>query len=180
MSNLTASVLAAVRGRNRASRLENEPAEDLEDETTETETGAEGDEEEVPAAETEEDDTEAEADERPEDTEEDEPKPQASSERVRRAEQGRIHAILTHPRADANPGLASELAFGERFYSAKEASALLENSSGGTGKLAGRMSGRSPRIGSGVSASPASARQSFIADVKHTIQAMHGRKPDNA
>ena len=178
MSTLTRSVLAAVRGRNKAARLEDEPVEDLDDETTET--GTEGDEDEAPVAEGEDEEIGAESDQEEEGSEDDDPKPQASSDRVRRAEQGRIHAILTHPNADANPGLASELAFGERFYSAKEASALLEHSNAGTGKLAGRMAGRSPKIGSGGAVSPASERQSLVASVKQTIQSLHGRKPENA
>ncbi|MDS1135573.1 hypothetical protein [Nitratireductor indicus] len=177
MSTLTASVLAAVRGRKKGSRLENEPEENLEED--EVETGAEEDEDQ-PAAESEEEDTSAEDDERPEDAEEEEDQPQASSARVRRAEQGRIRAILTHPKADANPGLAAELAFGERFYSAREAGALLEHSSAGTGSLAGRMKGRSPKIGSGSAAGAGNERQALVANVKRTIQSMHGRKPDNA
>ncbi|EKF17071.1 hypothetical protein [Nitratireductor pacificus] len=176
MSTLTASVLAAVRGRKKGSRLESEPEENLDEEVVET--GAEDDEEQ-PAAESEEEDTSAENDERPEDAEDEEKQPQASTARVRRAEQGRIRSILTHPKADANPGLAAELAFGERFYSAKEAGALLEHSSAGTGSLAGRMKGRSPKIGSGSAAGAGNERQALVAGVQEVIQSMHGRKPKN-
>lgn len=184
MSTLTASVLAAVRGRKKASRLEDdrELPEDMEDEEKKD---AEGEEDETeaeeedrdPAAEGEEDDTAAEGEEKDPDAEDEEDPKQARTSKVRRAEQGRIRSILTHPKADANPGLAAELAFGSRFYSAKEASALLDHSGAAGSRLAGRMNGRSPKIGSGASATPPSERKTLVANVKQTIAAMHGRKP---
>lgn len=152
MSTLTASVLAAVRGRKKGSRLEDDrmPPEDLEDDE---ETVAEDDEEET-SAESEDEEAEAEGEEEEASAEEDEEGERMSADtRVRRAEQSRIRAILTHPGATGNPGLAAELAFGKRLYSAKEAGALLSSSAPTGGRLAGRMQGNSPKIGSGQASS---------------------------
>lgn len=148
MSTLTASVLAAVRGRKKDSRLEDDrvPPEELEDEE-ETSAAADGEE---TSAEAEEEETEAEGDEEETSAEEDEEGDQMSADtRVRRAEQARIRGILTHPGAAGNPGLAAELAFGKRLYSAKEAGALLSSSAPSGGRLGSRMKGNSPKIGTG-------------------------------
>ncbi|WP_265518961.1 hypothetical protein [Nitratireductor luteus] len=185
MSTLTQSVLAAVRGRRKGSRLEDdrtipEEMEEEEKEAEEEEKDPDVEEEDRdPDAEDEEEKDEADLDdeEKDPDAEEEEEGKQAGSAKVRRAEQSRIRSILTHPKADANPGLASELAFGKRFYSAKAAGALLDHSGGSVGRLAGRMKGKSPRIGSEPHGSPATERQTLVSNVRQTIQALHGRKP---
>lgn len=183
---LGSSVLAAVRGMKIGSRLESpddaEKPEDMEGDEDRAEgdddPAAEGDEPETmegdddPDAEGDED--RAEGDKDP-DAEGDDPEAKKAS-RIRRAEQRRIQAILTHPKADANAGLAAELAFGARHYPVKEATALLSTSAAG-GRLAGRMGANSPRIGSGTAASAGNERQSLVAMVGKTISAMHGRKP---
>ncbi len=181
MSNLTRntlaqSVLAAVRGKTNG-RMEEDRPEDLEGDPAEEE------------ATTEEDDTSAEGDPPEEDPEGDKPKegeeeegeePKASaSTKIRRAEQSRIKSILTHPRADANPGLAAELAFGTKFYSAEEAGALLASSAGGS-RLADKMQGRTPQLGSGGGAGKSSERQAVVAGVGNVIKAMHGRNQKDA
>ncbi|WP_274426755.1 hypothetical protein [Chelativorans sp. YIM 93263] len=155
MSTLTASVLAAVRGRKKASRLEDD--RDLPEEIEEEEKDAEGEKDETtaeeedrdPDAEADDDEPTAEDDGVDPDADDEENQKQAGSAQVRRAEQTRIRSILMHPKADANPGLAAELAFGKRFYSAKEAGALLVHAGGGGGRLANRMKDKSPKIGSG-------------------------------
>lgn len=171
-ATLAQSVLAAIGGRGRGLEEDrpedNEPEEptaEADDDTPEAETT-----EDENTAETEEDDTEA----NPEETDE----TSANGQRIRRAEQGRIRAILTHPAASANPGLASELAFGATLYSAKSAGALLTSAGGGS-RLADKMQGRSPQLGSGGGA-PKTEKQTVLAAVGSTIQAMHGRKSKGA
>ncbi|MDX1127970.1 hypothetical protein GOL24_27455, partial [Sinorhizobium medicae] len=96
-------------------------------------------------------------------------------------EQGRIRSILMHPKAESNPGLAAELAFGSRFYSAKEAGALLSSASAGGSRLAGRMAGKSPTLGAGTlgagtpGGGKATEKQAVISTVRSTILARHGR-----
>jgi hypothetical protein len=175
---LTRSVLAAISGK-KGSRLEEERPEELEEdenaEGTEDDTSAEDDVTD-PDAEAEEEDTSAETDE--EQTDEGKT---TSASAIRRAEQGRIRSILTHPKADANAGLAAELAFGPKFYSAKDAGALLSAMGGGGGQLAGRMAGKSPKLGAGTpGAGKSTERQAVVAGVKNTIQAMHGRNRKGA
>ncbi|MDX0967607.1 hypothetical protein GOE06_29405 [Sinorhizobium medicae] len=121
-------------------------------------------------------------DERPEDeevleTEEEETDDgKTSASAIRRAEQGRIRSILTHPKAENNPGLAAELAFGSKFYSAKEAGALLSSASAGGSRLAGRMAGKSPTLGAGTpGGGKATEKQAVISTVRSTILARHGR-----
>lgn len=170
MSNVTrggfAAVIAAVRGKS-ASRMEGENPEDENNPPTEEIEG----EEQTP-------EEEAEGTELDQDAEapagEDEEKVAASA---RLAERKRIHGILTHPQASANPGLAAEMAFGNRAYSVKEAGALL--SAGGPVQavqpgLSSRMAGRSPQLGGG-SPAPANARASLVASVGNFVKARHGR-----
>lgn len=184
-SALAMSVLAAVRGKNKTGRLEGERPEDEKDEKD-----VDAEEQDVsPDAEGDDVDPDADADDQDPDADGDDVDPDADPEgdeekpskeasaRIRKAEQGRIHAILTHPKAQANHGLAMELAFGKTFYSANAAGSLLNSSAGGGSRLADRMSGKTPRLGSGTSASQPTERQSVVAGVQKTIQAMHGRKP---
>ncbi|RVG29880.1 hypothetical protein CN233_17930 [Sinorhizobium meliloti] len=168
-SALTRSVLAAISGK-KGSRLEDERPEDEEVlETEEEDTSAE-DSSSNPESETEEEDTSAET----EGEETDDGKTSAST--VRRAEQGRIRSILMHPKAESNPGLAAELAFGSRFYSAKEAGALLSSASAGGSRLGGRMAGKSPTLGAGTpGGGKATEKQAVISTVRSTILARHGR-----
>ncbi|QND31692.1 hypothetical protein HB772_04815 [Sinorhizobium meliloti] len=171
-SALTRSVLAAISGR-KGSRLEDERPEETEDdekvEGTEDDTSAEDDVSDTDD-DTSGDDTSAETDEE----ETDDGKTSASA--IRRAEQGRIRSILTHPKAEGNPGLAAELAFGSRFYSAKEAGALLSSASAGGSRLAGRMAGKSPTLGAGTpGGGKATEKQAVISTVRSTILARHGR-----
>lgn len=175
---LTRSVLAAISGK-KGSRLEEERPEELEEdesaEGTEDDTSAEDDVTD-PDAETEEEDTSAETEE--EQTDEGK---SASANAIRRAEQGRIRSILTHPKADASAGLAAELAFGSKFYSAKDAGALLSAVGSGGGQLASRMAGKSPKLGAGTpGGGKSSERQAVVASVGKTIQAMHGRNRKGA
>ena len=178
MSSLTASVLAAVRGRKKASRIEEDPERDAPEEEIE-EKDAEGEEDET-SAEDEDDDKAAEGEE--EETEasedDDEPKAKTAHATARRAEQARIQAILTHPKADANPGLAAQLAFGKRFYSAGEAGALLASSAAGTGRLANRMAGKSPAIGAGPAPNADTKSQSgrIFAAASQMIAAKRAKK----
>ncbi|RVG29745.1 hypothetical protein [Sinorhizobium meliloti] len=167
-SALTRSVLAAISGK-KGSRLEDERPEDEEViETEEEDTSAE-DTPSDPESETEEEDTSAETEE------EETGDGKTSASAIRRAEQGRIRSILTHPKAEGNPGLAAELAFGSRFYSAKEAGALLSSSAGGS-RLAGRMAGKSPTLGAGTpGGGKATEKQAVISTVRSTILARHGR-----
>lgn len=167
-SALTRSVLAAISGK-KGSRLEDERPEDEEViETEEEDTSAE-DNSSDPESETEEENTSAE-------TEEDETGDGKTSAAIRRAEQGRIRSILMHPKAESNPGLAAELAFGSRFYSAKEAGALLSSASAGGSRLAGRMAGKSPTLGAGTpGGGKATEKQAVISTVRSTILARHGR-----
>lgn len=171
-SALTRSVLAAISGR-KGSRLEDERPEEIEDdekvEGTEDDTSAEDDVSDT-EGDTSDDDTSAE-------TEEDETGDgKTSASAVRRAEQGRIRSILMHPKAESNPGLAAELAFGSRFYSAKEAGALLSSASAGGSRLAGRMAGKSPTLGAGTpGGGKATEKQAVISTVRSTILARHGR-----
>lgn len=187
-NTLAASVLAAVRGK-KAGHLEGDRPENLENEEEtsakeeEVSPDAEGDDVD-PDADAEETDPDADGDDVDPDGDEaesgeDKPSKEASA-RIRKAEQGRIHAILTHPKAQANHGLAMELAFGKTFYSAKAAGALLNSSAGGGSRLADRMTGKTPRLGSGTSAAQPTERQSVVAGVQKTIMAMHGRKPKGA
>ncbi|MBD9621882.1 hypothetical protein IB279_02875 [Ensifer sp. ENS06] len=176
-SALTRSVLAAISGK-KGSRLEEERPEDLEEEEnaegTEDDTSAE-DNVTDPEAEAEEEDTSAETDE--EQTDEG----KTSANAIRRAEQGRIRSILTHPKAESNPGLASELAFGSKFYSAKDAGALLASASAGGTSLGARMAGKTPKLGAGTPGSGKSAeRQAVIAGIGNTIKAIHGRNRKGA
>ncbi len=182
-SALGASVLAAVRARKNAKRMsEDETAEKPEDMDDDHE--AEGDD---PAAEVDEphaegddldpdgDDHDAEDGDSSAEDQELEGEDKAKAARIRRAEQKRIQAILTHPRAEANPGLAAELAFGGRHYGRKEAVALLA-AGGAVGKLASRMAGKSPRIGASAPASPGGERRALVESVRANIQARHGIK----
>jgi hypothetical protein len=171
-SALTRSVLAAISGR-KGSRLEDERPEEIEDEEkveeTEDDTSAEDDVSDTDG-DASDDDTSAESEEE----ETGEGKTSASS--IRRAEQGRIRSILMHPKAESNPGLAAELAFGSRFYSAKEAGALLSSASAGGSRLAGRMAGKSPTLGAGTpGGGKATEKQAVISTVHSTILARHGR-----
>ncbi|MGH0227884.1 hypothetical protein NKZ03_17485 [Sinorhizobium meliloti] len=171
-SALTRSVLAAISGK-KGSRLEDERPEEIEDEEkvegTEDDTSAEDDVSDTDG-DTSDDDTSAEG----EKEEADDGKTSASA--IRRAEQGRIRSILMHPKAESNPGLAAELAFGSRFYSAKEAGALLSSASAGGSRLAGRMAGKSPTLGAGTpGGGKATEKQAVIETVRSTIQARHGR-----
>ncbi|WP_421581125.1 hypothetical protein [Shinella sp. M31] len=169
---LAQSVLAAIGGRGRS--LEEERPEDNEPE----ETTAEADDD-TPEAETSEDENSAESEEdAPEAEAEETDETSANTSRIRRAEQSRIRAILTHPAAASNPGLASELAFGATVYSAKSAGALLASAGGGS-RLADKMQGRSPQLGSGGGA-PKSEKQTVLAAVGSTIKAMHGRNRKGA
>ncbi|MDW9792169.1 hypothetical protein GOB42_15390 [Sinorhizobium meliloti] len=171
-SALTRSVLAAISGK-KGSRLEDERPEEIEDdekvEGAEDDTSAEDDGSDTDD-DTSGDDTSTEG----EKEEADDGKTSASS--IRRAEQGRIRSILMHPKAESNPGLAAELAFGSRFYSAKEAGALLSSASAGGSRLAGRMAGKSPTLGAGTpGGGKATEKQAVISTVRSTILARHGR-----
>ncbi|NVP54466.1 hypothetical protein [Mycoplana rhizolycopersici] len=173
-ATLARSVLAAVRG-----KMEDERPEDIEDDeqVSDDERNEDAsDEERDPDAEEEKPDEDAE-DEAP--SEEDEQSEGRSASAIRRAEQGRIHAILTHPKADTNPGLAAELAFGKRHYSAKEAGALL-SSSAANGRLAGKMKGRVPALGAGDAGGGSSPRQHLTASVGNFINGLHGRNRKGA
>lgn len=171
---LARSVLAAVRGKMEEDRPEEieddeKAADDEHDETA-------ADDETDPDAEEEKPDENAEDDPPAEDEEQPEGR---SASATRRAEQGRIHAILTHPKADANPGLAAELAFGKRLYSAKEAGALL-SSSAANGGLAGKMKGRVPALGAGDAGGGSTPRQHLTASVGNIIKGLHGRNRKGA
>ncbi|RVG28048.1 hypothetical protein [Sinorhizobium meliloti] len=171
-SALTRSVLAAIGGK-KGSRLEDERPEEIEDdekvEGAEDDTSAEDDGSDTDD-DTSGDDTSTEG----EKEEADDGKTSASA--IRRAEQGRIRSILTHPKAENNPGLAAELAFGSKFYSAKEAGALLSSASAGGSRLAGRMAGNSPTLGAGTpGGGKATEKQAVISTVRSTILARHGR-----
>ena len=173
---LAKSVLAAVRGKTNG-RMEEDRPEDMDEDNPE-EDASDPDDDTV--AEDEHPDEDAEGEDQDEDAEDERDEPTASASRkVRRAEQGRIKAILTHPRADANPGLAAELAFGSKFYSAKAAGALLGSSAGGT-RLADRMKGKSPQLGSGSGSARPSERQAVVSRVGGIIKAMHGRNKKDA
>ena len=176
-SALTRSVLAAISGK-KGSRLEDERPEDLEEEETaegtEDDTSAEDDVTD-PEAEADEEDTSAETDEEPTD------ESKTSANAIRRAEQGRIRSILTHPKAESNPGLANELAFGSKFYTAKEAGALLSSAGGVGSSLGARMKGKTPQLGAGTpGGGKATERQAVIAGVRNTIRAIHGRNRKGA
>ncbi|MDX0158957.1 hypothetical protein GOC22_25450 [Sinorhizobium meliloti] len=171
-SALTRSVLAAISGK-KGSRLEDERPEEIEDdekvEGTEDDTSAEDD-----VSDTDDDTSGDDASTEDEKEETDDGKTSASA--IRRAEQGRIRSILMHPKAESNPGLAAELAFGSRFYSAKEAGALLSSASAGGSRLAGRMAGKSPTLGAGTpGGGKATEKQAVISTVRSTILARHGR-----
>jgi hypothetical protein len=181
--SLAMSVLAAVRGRKanagdeeNPEGLENEDETDADEQEISPDANASDDE---PDAENDDNEPDAEGDEIDPDADDEKPSKEASS-RIRKAEQSRIKTILTHPKAQANHGLAMELAFGKTFYSANAASALLNSSAGGGSRLADRMSGNKPRLGSGGAPSQPTERQSIVAGVHKTIQAMHGRKPTGA
>ncbi len=172
-STLARSVLAAVRG-----KMEEDRPEDVEEEQASD--GAP--EEEASTDDVDPDAEEEKPDENAEDAPpaEDEDQPDGrSASAIRRAEQSRIHAILTHPKADANPGLAAELAFGSRFYSAKEAGALLSSSAGG-GRLADRMRGRVPALGAGSPGGAQTERQQLTSSVGNIIKGLHGRNRKGA
>ncbi|AEG04247.1 hypothetical protein [Sinorhizobium meliloti] len=171
-SALTRSVLAAISGK-KGSRLEDERPEEIEDdekaEGTEDDTSAEDDVSDT------DDDTSGD-DTSTEDEKEEADDGKTSASAIRRAEQGRIRSILMHPKAESNPGLAAELAFGSRFYSAKEAGALLSSASAGGSRLAGRMAGKSPTLGAGTpGGGKATEKQAVISTVRSTILARHGR-----
>lgn len=173
---LARSVLAAVRGKMEEDRPEEieddeKAAHDEHDETAATD-------ETDPDAEEEKPDENA-ADDPPAEDEDKPDESARSASAIRRAEQGRIHAILTHPKADANPGLAAELAFGSRFYSAKEAGSLLSSSAGG-GRLADKMRGRVPAIGAGNPGGAGTERQQLTASVGNIINGLHGRNRKGA
>jgi hypothetical protein len=183
-NTLAASVLAAVRGKMKTSRMEDDP-EVAEDEIVDD------DKEKDPDADGEEKDPDAEGDEKDPDAEDDPNDPDAEGEdkgdegkttasSVRNAERGRIKGILMHPMADASPALAAELAFGDRAYSVKDAGALLTSAASGGTRLADRMNGRSPKLGSGTSVTPKTEKQSVLAGVGATIKAMHGRNGKGA
>ncbi|TCT34700.1 hypothetical protein [Martelella mediterranea] len=169
---LTASVLAAMRGGQANTHMEDDPekdnpAEELENKTTD------------PDAEGEETDPDAEGEGAPGDDPEGEDKQDTSANRsARAAERSRIQAILTHPKAEANADLASHLAF-KTAYSAKEAMAILDASSPsastGGNRLAGRMAGKTPKLGAGGAPSAQSEKQSLLAAVGGVINARHGR-----
>ena len=174
---LTASVLAAMRGGQANTHMEDDrekdnPAEELETETTD------------PDAEGEAIDPDAEGEGAPGDDPEDADKKDTSANRsARAAERSRIQAILTHPKAEANADLTSHLAF-KTSYSAQEAMAILDASSPsasastGGNRLAGRMAGKTPRLGAGGAPSAQSEKQSLLAAVGGVINARHGR-PSN-
>ncbi|TCT28838.1 hypothetical protein [Martelella mediterranea] len=172
---LTASVLAAMRGGQANTHMEDDPEKDnpageLETETTD------------PDAEGEETDPDAEGEGAPGDEPEPEDKQDTSASRSARAdERSRIQAVLTHPKAGANAELASHLAF-KTTYSAKEAMAILDASSPsastGGNRLAGRMAGKTPKLGAGGAPSAQSEKQSLLAAVGGVINARHGR-PSN-
>lgn len=181
-TTLAASVLAAVRGKMKTNRMEDEKPEaedDVVGDGQETDPDAEGQDDEPDAGGG---DKEPAAEDNPTDpgaeTEDDETKPSASS--VRRAEQSRIKSILMHPMADASPALAAELAFGTKAYSAKEAGALLTSAAAGGGRLADRMQGRSPKLGSGGPVEQTTEKQSVLANMGAAIKAMHGRNGKGA
>ncbi|KQY20781.1 hypothetical protein [Rhizobium sp. Root483D2] len=178
-TTLAASVLAAVRGKKNGNRLEDERPEETDavEEEDQTDPEAEGDDTE-PDAETEETDPDAEDDATdPEASAEDEADPKKAAASARRAEQGRIKSILTHPMADANPALAAELAFGTKAYSSKVAGVLMTSAAaGGRSRLGDRMQGRSPKLGYSAPVTPKTERQSVLASAAATIQAIHGRK----
>lgn len=169
---LTASVLAAMRGGQANAHMEDDPEKDNPAEELETETTD-------PDAEGEETDPDAEGEGAPGDDPEDEDKQDTSANRsARAAERSRIQAILTHPKAEANADLASHLAF-KTAYSTKEAMAILDASSPsastGGNRLAGRMAGKTPKLGAGGAPSAQSEKQSLLAAVGGVINARHGR-----
>ncbi|MQV37539.1 hypothetical protein GHK47_31755 [Sinorhizobium meliloti] len=171
-SALTRSVLAAISGK-KGSRLEDERPEEIEEDEkvdgTEDDTLAEDD-----VSDTDDDTSGDDTSTQDEKEETDDGKTSASA--IRRVEQGRIRSILMHPKAESNPGLAAELAFGSRFYSAKEAGALLSSASAGGSRLAGRMAGKSPTLGAGTpGGGKATEKQAVISTVRSTILARHGR-----
>lgn len=180
-TTLAASVLAAVRGKKKSNRMEDEKPEaedEVVDDDQTTEEDAEGDK---PDPEAEGDDKEPAAEDDPTDPDaedDDQTKPSAAS--VRRAEQSRIKSILMHPMADANPALAAELAFGAKCYSTKDAGALLTSAAAGGGRLADRMQGRSPKLGSGSPAKPSTEKQTVLSNMGAAIKAMHGRNGKGA
>jgi hypothetical protein len=172
-NTLAQSVLAAVRGKTNGS-MEEERPEDLE--ADEDENQASTEEDDTAAADPPADD-ETDPEKQDEDDDPADERQASGSDRIRRAEQKRIHAILTHPKAQANAGLANELAFGSKFYPAADAVALMESSGVAGGRLADRMQGRSPQLGSGgAGAGKPNERQAVVASVGKVIQAMHGRK----
>lgn len=172
-ATLAQSVLAAIGGRGRG--LEEDRPEEIEEEKTTAEA-----DDETPAAEGDADEPDATADDEEPDAEGDTDETEANAQRIRRAEQGRIRAILTHPSAAANAGLAAELAFGATFYSAKAAGSLLASAGGGGSRLADRMKGKSPALGSSGSGGPKNEKQTVLAAVGNTIKAMHGRNRKGA
>ncbi|WP_176086958.1 hypothetical protein [Martelella sp. HB161492] len=163
----TANVLAAVRGQNRMEgdpgnsdpEKDNPPAElegDPNDPKNTDDPNAEGEGEGNP---------------------EDEPDGDEGSQMsARTAERKRIQAILMHPKAEANAGLAAHLAF-STSHSFAEASAILNASAAtSTGnRLAGRMAGKTPKLGAGGAPSAASEKQSLLAAVGSAMKARHGR-----
>ncbi|AJY48307.1 hypothetical protein [Martelella endophytica] len=177
MSNVTrglsASVLAAMRGGRAGNRMEDDP----ENETSPDELEEENRD---PDAEGEETDPDAEGEGAPgDDPEGDDEKPVSAKASARADERSRIQAILTHPKASANAELANHLAF-NTAYSAKEASAILNAStpsaSSGGNRLAGRMAGKTPKLGAGGAPSATSERKSLLAAVGGAINARHGRR----
>lgn len=180
---LAQSVLAAVRGMTNGRGMEEDRPEDVEDDAKPEGEEEASDQETDPDAEIEqtEEQAEGEGDEPKDDEDDGEPKASAKQAgKIRRAEQGRIQSILNHPKAASNPGLAAELAFGKKLYSAAEAGALLNSSAAGGSRLADRMQGRSPKLGSGSGGSEKTERQSVVAAVGNIVQAMHGRKKKEA
>ncbi|TPW29683.1 hypothetical protein FJU08_12760 [Martelella alba] len=163
----TANVLAAVRGQN---RMEGDP-------------GNADPEKDNPPAELEDDPNDANNSDDPsaegegEGNPEDEPDGDEGSQMsARTAERKRIQAILMHPKAEANAGLAAHLAF-STSHSFAEASAIL-NASAATSngnRLAGRMAGKTPKLGAGGAPSAASEKQSLLAAVGSAMKARHGR-----
>ncbi|WP_176086942.1 hypothetical protein [Martelella sp. HB161492] len=166
----TANVLAAVRGQN---RMEDDPGnadpeKDSPPEGMEDDPGAPDDPKNTddPSAEGE---GEGNPDDEPDGDE-------GSQMSARTAERKRIQAILMHPKAEANAGLAAHLAF-STSHSFAEASAIL-NASAATSngnRLAGRMAGKTPKLGAGGAPSAASEKQSLLAAVGSAMKARHGR-----
>ena len=143
--SLASAIRAAVGGRAKKPRLEDERPEDLEDENkpedaeTEEEESAEEHEDENP-----------EADEADLDVEDDKDD-NSNYARGRKAERRRMSAILGSAKAEANPKLAAHLAFNTSM-SARQAVATLSAAGGGAENrpsLAQRMQGRVPLVGNG-------------------------------